>query len=113
MLATTKRHLALAELGNVLTIRGEVDYADAERLLRRLRRLRGRHRAVVVDLSEVTYMDSAGFGALLRVCRELRHSGGELILRRPSPHVRRMLEITDTLRFFGLQEEEPAAASEA
>ena len=102
-----KRQLFLAEQENVLTICGEIDYANATKLLRRLSRLRSMYDTVVVDIGGVTYMDSTGFGSLLRVCRELRHRGGQMVLRHPSVHVHRMLEVMDMLRFFSVEEKLP------
>lgn len=96
--------LFLAEEGNTLTIEGGVDLANAPVLRHRLHRLRQRHQTVIIDIAGVTYMDSSGFGALFRFCRELRHQGGQLVLRRPTAHIRRMLEITDMLRFFTVDE---------
>ncbi len=93
------------ENGNILSARGEVDLSNVGTLLRALTRLRDAHETIILDMGEVTHMDSAGFGALLRVCRELRHQGGRLVLRRPSPHVQRMLELMGLLQFFAVDED--------
>lgn len=105
------RQLLLTQQDNVLCVSGEVDFANVSKFLRFLNRMRHEYQTVIVDLSGVAYMDSTGFGVLLRACRELRYAGGQLVLRRPSPHVRRMLEVTDMLRFFQLDERPHAVAS--
>jgi len=104
---------SLVERDNVVSVRGDVDFGNAEQLLRALHRLRGSYRSVIVDLSGVRTMDSAGFGALLRACRESRHSGSHLVLRSPSAHVRRMLEVTGMLGYFGVEEEARSRAASA
>lgn len=51
----------------VLTLRGEVDRATAPRLAEVLRsRLRSQLSRVVVDLSEVSFLDAAGISALIQ-----------------------------------------------
>ncbi|PWJ51134.1 anti-sigma B factor antagonist [Quadrisphaera granulorum] len=46
---------------------------------------------VVVDLTDVPFVDSTGVGALLSVRREVRARGGELVLAGPSPELRHLL----------------------
>ncbi|MBI3945816.1 MAG: STAS domain-containing protein [Armatimonadetes bacterium] len=98
--ANAQNGIVLSHRGNVLSVRGAVDLGNVSLLLGALKQLRDAHPVVVLDASEITYMDSTGFGVLLRVCRELRHRGGRLVLRRPAPHIRRMLEVTEMLHLF-------------
>jgi anti-anti-sigma factor len=51
-------------------------------------------RRVTVDLREVTFMDSSGLRALMRLARSLEASGGELSLIRGSKAVDRLFELT-------------------
>ncbi len=113
MATSGSRQFYLVERDNVVWVEGDVDSASAERLLRALHRLRGAYGSVVVDLAGVSAMDSAGYGALLRACRESRHSGSHLVLRSPSPHIRRMLEVTGLLGYFGVEEEPRSLAASA
>lgn len=75
-----------------LLVRGEIDAAGAPALraaLAELREVVGGD-AVVLDLSEVTFMDSSGLAALVDAS-----SGGRRVeVRRPSPIVRRVIEMT-------------------
>ena len=48
---------------------------------------------VVVDLSEVTFMDSSGIAALAAARNRKAAEGDELILVRPHPNVQRVLEL--------------------
>ena len=50
--------------------------------------------SVVVDLSEVTFVDSMILGVLLGTMKRVRASGGQLRLVVPHVDVRRVFEIT-------------------
>ena len=49
---------------------------------------------VVVDLSQLTFMDSSGLGAIHAARRGAIKDGGTLVVSRPSPIVHKVLEIT-------------------
>ena len=49
---------------------------------------------VVIDLADVTFVDSSGLGALIAARRSARESGGSLVLVSPPPLVRRLLGST-------------------
>jgi anti-anti-sigma factor len=68
---------------------------------------------VVLDLHDVSYIDSCGIGTLVAKCVSLRKAGGDLELLCPSNRCRHMLELTGLLdAVFDLCEsEEEALAS--
>jgi anti-sigma B factor antagonist len=69
-------------------------------------------RQVLVDLKDVTYMDSGGVGALVTMYRHVLRRGGQLKLLCPSGRVCKVLEITHLLQVFEVFElEEPAIQS--
>ncbi len=49
----------------------------------------------VLDLSEVTFIDSSGLRVLIDLHKAMRERDGLLLLRKPSPTVTRLLEITN------------------
>ena len=49
---------------------------------------------VVLDMSQVTFIDSSGLAVLLKSERKLCGAGRRLVILRPHPNVRRILEIT-------------------
>ena len=49
---------------------------------------------VVVDLRDVTFIDSAGLGALVGAHRRMLEADGRLAIVRPSPLVGRAFELT-------------------
>jgi anti-sigma B factor antagonist len=50
---------------------------------------------VVVDLSQVAFVDSTALAELVRLQKAARALGGEVVLQHPSDPVRVILEITD------------------
>jgi len=56
--------------------------------------------AIIVDLSEVQHVDSAGLSALLLGQRQMRLNGGELRLAGLNESIRSLLEITQLNRMF-------------
>ena len=52
------------------------------------------HRHIVLDMNEVTFMDSSGFGALLSASKPLRLVSGSIHLAACNETITRMLEIT-------------------
>jgi anti-anti-sigma factor len=77
-----------------VSVLGELDLRTAPGLAEALDRLLdGGVRDLELDLSAVTFMDSAGLGVLLRVHRRLQGTG-RLTLTGPPPAVRRVLALS-------------------
>src|SRR5262245_31302263 len=81
----------------VLHVSGELDLASAAELEEAIADLDGD--PVVVDLSECTFLDSAGMRVLLAGARELSEAARSLRVVTSDPAILRVLEITavDTL----------------
>jgi len=79
----------------VVLVSGEVDLATCPQLRDVLAGLveQGVYH-LIVDLEQVSFLDSSGIGVLISVRRRIREHGGSLRLTAPSPHVRRVLELT-------------------
>lgn len=58
---------------------------------------------IVVDLLEVTFIDSAGLAALVEAGTLLRRSDGELVLVADSPSMTRLLTISGVGRLFRME----------
>lgn len=66
----------------------------------------------MLDLSGVTYVDSMALSALVSALKLARKKGGKLVLLRPTPPVRSLLEVTRLdLVFLVFEDEESAMAS--
>jgi anti-anti-sigma factor len=55
---------------------------------------RGGKAMVVLDLTDLTFVDVGGLKLILETARRLRAAGGQLMLANPSSAVRRLLELT-------------------
>ncbi len=57
-------------------------------------------RSLTLDLSELDFIDSTGLAELVQALKRHRESGGDLVLRSPSPPTARALEISGLDRIF-------------
>ena len=55
---------------------------------------------VIVDISEVRYINSSGIGVLITLLTKARNKGGELCLINPSESVQKLLIITKLQAIF-------------
>jgi anti-sigma B factor antagonist len=78
----------------VVFVTGEVDLVTVTDLRRVLADALEVSPQLVVDVGGVTFIDSTGLSALAVAHRRARDAAGSLILRHPSPMLKRLLEIT-------------------
>jgi anti-anti-sigma factor len=79
----------------VVVLTGEVDATNSEELYNILESVvLQRPRLLIVDLSDLSFMDSTGLRMLLRATRELDQQGGVLSLAAPQASVARVLQLT-------------------
>lgn len=99
----------------IVAPRGEVDISTVEILDRVLDEvLRQSPRRLLVDLSGLAYMDSAGINSLLRAGMQMSQKGGRLTLVGGNRFVQRLLRMTGIDRLFRYYETVRAAlAAEA
>ena len=82
----------------VVRLAGEIDVGTGPELERRLQEIAtGAHTHVLIDLSEVEFMDSTGLRSIVRAQHSANSSGRRLSLRRGSAQVQRLFEITGVL----------------
>ncbi|MFG2755066.1 STAS domain-containing protein [Streptomyces wuyuanensis] len=85
----------------VLRVGGEFDADEAETLAQPLAApLDGTVLGVVVDLSRVTFADSSFLHTLIEAHRRHLAADVPFVLAELHPTVRRLLDLTDTARFF-------------
>jgi anti-anti-sigma factor len=85
--------IGVSETGDTHTVRlrGELDLASVPELAGVLQAMAGPK--VVVDLSELTFIDSSGVSALVRTQQRLAAEDRSLVLARPSGSVSRVFDI--------------------
>ena len=85
----------VAQVGDetIIHVRGEIDVATCERLRDSIEPHLGPQQAIVLDLSEVQFMDSSCLRVLQQARGTLTADGGSLFLRNPSKVARRALTV--------------------
>ncbi len=88
----------------VVRVRGELDWHTHPRLESALASFLGASgpRRLVLDLSAVSYLDSSGLAALVRLRGALWERGGQVVLRDCQPAVRCVLDRTRLAKLFDL-----------
>jgi anti-anti-sigma factor len=82
--------------GCTLTVAGELDIATAPQFREEFGALLGGGcRDLVVDLSQTTFLDSSGLGALVWAAHRMRGAGGMFRAVDPNPAIVTTLEITN------------------
>jgi anti-anti-sigma factor len=100
----------------VMRCRGRIVFGDEIRSLQaEVEKATKFIKRVVLHLSDVNYIDSAGLGALIRLFGVLRAAGGDLKLCQPSPFLLQVLQASNlisVLRTYDSESEAIAAFSE-
>jgi anti-sigma B factor antagonist len=68
---------------------------------------------VVVDFARVTYIDSAGLGALVGAHKKLHAAGGALVLLCEHPRVMRLFKITGLTKLFTIESADASTLASA
>jgi len=91
----------------VAAVAGEIDISSVAQLRERLYELADSGGTLIVDLNRVTFIDSAGLGALVGTARRAAENGGSLYAVCAQPQPRRLLWLT------GVDKRIPLAATVA
>jgi anti-anti-sigma factor len=98
------------QAAHVVAIRGELDFGEAAELSRTLDRLRlDGVRWIVLDLRDLSFIDSSGINVLVVTARALSGEGGELIAAGARQHVQRVFDIVRLSEFVPIEDDLEAA----
>jgi len=86
----------------IVTLRGQLDLAEAARVAAALAVVAAREPQIIVDLAALEFIDSSGVAALVRGRKLARRAGGELLLAAPQQQVLRVLTLTRLIDVFPL-----------
>ena len=97
-----------------MALSGEVDHHHARGLMTEIEREIARElpKHVTLDLGGVTFMDSSGIGLIMGRHRSMESIGGEVIVRNPPQHIRRVMRLSGMERIARIQMDAPAAQPE-
>lgn len=100
------------KIGDIVVIRCQgriVVGAEISALQLELEKLTQLTKKVVLQLGEVSFIDSVGLGALVRQFGVLQAKGGDLKLCQVSPFLLKVLQVTNLLRIFHVYSSEAEA----
>jgi len=91
-----------ADREGVVSLVGEFDLAEADAFLEWVGANVDGQREVVLDCSALTFLDSSGIRAIVTFASQ---GPGSVVIRRPSPNVRKVLEIAGVDEAIGVKVE--------
>ena len=96
--------LAITDIDpNGVALRGEIDAHSAPALADRFSTLPGGDDDIVIDMAEVSFMDSSGLRVLLDLHQRAGEAERRLVLRTPSPSVTKLLEVSGLSDHFTVE----------
>jgi anti-sigma B factor antagonist len=95
----------------ILALEGEIDLEQAGAVRRALLDALKKGRTVLVDLSQVTYIDSSGIASLVEGLQVAKKQKSELALVSVSQRVRRVLELARLDKVFEIHADLAAATA--
>ena len=95
----------------VMDLSGRITLGEGSVILRdRIRDLLGQgEKKILLNLGDVTYIDSSGIGELVSAFTAVRKEGGELKLLNLTKKVHDLLQITKRYTVFDVKDDEAAA----
>ncbi|MFN8021289.1 MAG: STAS domain-containing protein [Acidimicrobiales bacterium] len=88
--------------GGAIVVHGDIDMAGGPVLEAAILQ-REAELPLVIDLDDVSFIDSSGLRSLLGASRRARARGAEVVLRSVGPEVARLLDITGTTSQFAIE----------
>jgi anti-sigma B factor antagonist len=89
----------------IVKCHGRLVAGTTEELYQEVKQLLSQAKVVVVDLAELTYVDSSGLGTLVRLHASARREGCEFKLLHLGKQLRNLLRVTNLLSVFSQAED--------
>ena len=100
----------LISTADTLTARldGEIDHHTAKGLREKIdfEIENSSPKTLILDFSDVTFMDSSGIGLIMGRYKLMKASGGEVIIKNPSPNTLRVLKLAGMDRLAKIERTE-------
>ncbi|HLR70329.1 MAG TPA: anti-sigma F factor antagonist [Pseudogracilibacillus sp.] len=95
----------------IVRLRGELDHHEAVMLREEWQNKLAEENVqnVILNLEEVTFMDSSGIGVLLGRYKEIIQLGGELVVCSVNPAIKRIFEMSGLFKIIRLAQNEQLA----
>ncbi|HNX91205.1 MAG TPA: STAS domain-containing protein [Candidatus Omnitrophota bacterium] len=97
---------------SICRVKGDIDINTSPEVKKFLEPvIRGKKNKVMIDFSEVNYVDSSGLATLVEVLKNMKLYGGKLKLVSLSSKVMGLFEITKLNKLFDIKTDENSALS--
>jgi anti-sigma B factor antagonist len=96
---------------NILDLRGKITIGEGDVLLRKHVKtlIEKGEKNVLVNMADVSYMDSSGIGELIASYTTVARKGGKMKLVNLSPKIKDILQITQLMSVFDIYDDEDEA----
>ena len=71
--------------------------------------LQRNYKQIIIDLSQLKYISSAGIGALMLLLQQLHRRQGDLVILQPSPKVHKIMNLLGFTRLFNIAQDHDGA----
>ncbi len=89
----------------VVSVKGEIDIYSAPGFKESLSQsINDAKQDIILECSDLTYIDSMGLGILVGVLKRVRENGHNMIIRNPRNTVRKLFKITGLDKVFIIEE---------
>lgn len=99
--------------GNVLCVRlqGELDHHTSGQLREQVETALDQHRIkhILLNLEQLTFMDSSGLGVILGRYKRIKNADGEMVVCAISPSMKRLFEMSGMFKIIRLEKSEDFA----
>lgn len=93
------------EQSNIIVLQGEIDIYSAPDFKEQLYRIIDEgQQSIVLECSELSYIDSMGLGILVGALKRLKEQNRDIVVRNPKNNIRKLLRITGLDKVFIIEE---------
>ena len=88
----------------VAMLKGEIDHHCARDIRTQLDKfiIGSRPSKLVIDLKNITFMDSSGIGLIMGRSKLMKACGGQLVVHSPQPYIKRVLKLSGIERIVSI-----------
>ena len=87
----------ISEVGTLIVyLSGELDHHATKEIRNRIDLAISVHKPdeLILDFEKIIFMDSSGIGLVMGRFKKMQETGGNVVIRNPSPHIRKVLKIS-------------------
>jgi len=90
-----KKNIKGMEQATLISLKGEVDIYSIGKFRESIEdKIRTQAPEIILDCTELSYMDSTGMGVLIELRNKAKDMGQKIIMMNPRPNIKKLLNIT-------------------